>query len=321
MAGILDQKQRVMDFILTDEGRLQTQRGDLNIAYASLSDKEAFYSADTPGVAEDASSRIYFEVNSRYQDKIIVEADNGIITSFKTSEYELDGQEIATSPDRARTAHESVSLEGSQAFEHSDKILTGITKNFYDNQLIGNVDIFSATAGFQISEDSITFKPSHTSPISISSYLDIDGEYSPPMLTSLAATVNDRRFAHFDNFKFMPPINKEGSTLSNRLIGLYPNINEAELLTYEDLEAQLSNAPFHEVSFTESSRANNILIQPFEFENQKGVMKKLDIIDFGVFPNESGTTAGIHVFFIGKLTKSTDGSTKFTNIFTMELDV
>ena len=40
MAGILDQKQRVMDFILTDEGRAQAQSGDLNIDYASLSEKE-----------------------------------------------------------------------------------------------------------------------------------------------------------------------------------------------------------------------------------------------------------------------------------------
>ena len=40
MAGILDQKQRVMDFILTDEGRMQIQRGDLEIAYASLSERK-----------------------------------------------------------------------------------------------------------------------------------------------------------------------------------------------------------------------------------------------------------------------------------------
>jgi hypothetical protein len=322
MAGILDQKQRVMDFILTDEGRMQVQRGDLNIEYASLSDKEAFYSAETPGVAADASSRIYFEVNSRYQDKIIIEANHGVITSFQTADYELDGQEIATTPDRARTAHESIPLSGSQAVEHADKILTGITQNFYDNQLIGNTDIFSPTSGFELSEETIVFKPSYTNPINISSYSDpITATYQPPNLNSLVATVADRRFAHFNNFKFMPPVNKEGSSLAGSQLGLYPNINEAEILNYEDLEEQLALVPFHEISFTTTSRANNILIQPFEFATSEGVMKKLDIIDFGVFPNESGTTAGIHVFFIGKLVKSMDGSTKFLNIFTMELDV
>ena len=323
MAGILDQKQRVLDFILTDEGRAQAQSGDLNIAYASLSDKETFYDAGvgTPGVAGDASSRIFFEAHSRYQDRIIVEANYGVLTSFKTSEYELDGENIATTPDRPRTAFESQELTGSAAVEHSSKILTGITKNFYDNQIIGNTDIFSPNEGFELSEDKVTFTPEYNAPIMISSYMDSERKYLPPYLSAMTTTLNDRRFAHFSNFKFLPPINKEGSSLGGNELGLYPNLNESEILTYDDLSQRLENSLTHEVSFSTSSRENNILIQPFEFRNSEGVLHKLDIVDFGVFPNESGTSAGVHVFFVGKMIKSADGSVKFLNIFTLELDV
>jgi hypothetical protein len=321
MAGILNQKQRVMDFILTDEGRSQNQKGDLQIAYASLSDKDTFYSEEMDGVASDASSRIYFEANSRHQDKIVVESTYGVITSFKTAEYDLDGQEVVTTPDRPRTAFESIPLSGSQAKDNSPAILTGITQNFYENQLIGNTDIFSPTSGFGLSEEKIVFKPSYTSPINIASSTDLNGVYTTPELTSFDSLIHDEKFAHFPNFKFMPPVNKTGSSRSGFMTGLYPNLNQAEIMDYTTLADKLEGMPYHEVSFTPSSRDNNILIQPFEFGVESGVVRKLDIVDFGTFPNDSGTTAGVRIFFVGKLIKSLDGSAKFLNIFTLELDV
>ena len=152
-------------------------------------------------------------------------------------------------------------------------------------------------------------------------YTDLDGVYSPPQLSSMTKTLNDRRFAHFSNFKFMPPVNKEGTSLGGKEIGFYPNLNEKEIMSYEDLSERLASALTHEISFSNTSRENNILIQPFEFRNEDGSIHKLDIVDFGVFPNTAGTSAGVHVFFVGKVIKSSDGSTKFLNIFTLELDV
>ena len=43
MAGILDAKSRVVDFILTNEGRRQVRNGDLKIEYASFTDRDTFY--------------------------------------------------------------------------------------------------------------------------------------------------------------------------------------------------------------------------------------------------------------------------------------
>ena len=58
MAGILDSKRRVMDILITDEGKRQASMGELKINYATFTDMHAFYreakSADS--VADDASA-------------------------------------------------------------------------------------------------------------------------------------------------------------------------------------------------------------------------------------------------------------------------
>ena len=43
MSGILDKKQRIMDFSLTRNGYEQIQNGDLRIKYATFNDKSAIY--------------------------------------------------------------------------------------------------------------------------------------------------------------------------------------------------------------------------------------------------------------------------------------
>lgn len=329
MAGILDSKARIMDFILTDEGRRQVRAGDLRIGFASFSDLGTFYEDNGDGVAEDANARIYFEASSRHQDRIVVESNLGIITPFITADasgtYQITNEQVEITPGSPEFAFETLELTGSQTLEQADDIILGITQNFKDNQVISNRDTFSSTAGFGISDSKITFFPTEETPIRTSDYqinIDIDGgNFVPPSLTSFDAFIFDRRFAHFPNFKYLPPINKRGSGPRSELpLGVYPNLNQAETLTYQELKDQLKGKPMKEVSFKPTSTDNNIMIQPFEFNGVTGGMKKLVIVDFGVFPSPSGNTSGIHVYFLGKMIPSEDGSYKFLNIFTLEMD-
>ena len=324
MAGILDSKTRVMDFILTDEGRRQVRDGDLRISYASFTDLGTFYEEESDGVASNASSRIYFEASSRYQDRVVVESNRGSISSFEISassgSYDLMGYQVSFMSESAGTGLK-IGLSGSEPIQQSDTILSGITQNFTDNQLIGKEDVFSYRQGFNISTDQIVFNTSNESPIDTWNYITQDDKFRPPTLASFDATVFDRRFAHFPNYKFLPPINKVGSgRLSGKALGEYARLNQPEILSYDKLKQELKGKQSYEIKLDPTSRDNNILIQPFEFSTN-GSIKKLSIIDYGVFPNDMGTSAGVHVFFLGKLIKSNDGSTKYFNIFTMELDV
>jgi hypothetical protein len=326
MAGILDPKTRVMDFILTDEGRRQVRDGDLRIAYASFSDLGDFYSEDADGVATDASSRIHFEAQSRCQDRIVVESFLGSISSFDTAEssgsYTLSGEQVALLSEQPLSASSYLTFTGSSVVSSADDVLTGITQNFTDNQLISKEDVFSYKQGFELSNDSITFRASVDNPINTWLYTTDIGEFRAPALSSFDAIVFDRRFAHFPNYKFLPPINKKGAgTLSGKQTGNYARLNQPEILTYDSLKQELKGKEVKEVRFDPTSRDNNVILQPFEFSGFDGTVKKLSIIDYGVFPNEKGTSAGVHVFFLGKMTRAKDGSLKYFNIFTLELDV
>jgi len=326
MAGILDQKTRVMDFILTDEGRRQIRDGDLRISFASFSDLGAFYTEESDGVASDAGARIYFEASSRHQDRIVVESQLGVITSFTTSgasgSYILNGEQVSLTPELPTDANVTVTLTGSQVTEDSGTILSGITQNFMDNQLIAKEDVFSYKQGFVISDESINFRPNNTLPIDMSQYTTVDGKFRPPPLSSFDSITFDRRFAHFPNFKFLPPINKKSSgPRSGQPLGAYPNLNQPEILTQNKLKQELANKDMHEIRFDPTSRDNNVLIQPFEFDSITGTVRKLVIVDFGVFPNETGTSSGVHVYFIGKMIPARDGSFKFFNMFTVEMDI
>lgn len=327
MAGILDAKTRVMDFILTDEGRRQIRDGDLRIAYASFSDLGDFYIEDADGVASDASDRIHFEAHSRHQDRIVVESYLGTsISSFSTSgdagSYNLTGEQISLAPESPIRASESLSLTGSEVVADSNDILLSITQNFTDNQLVSKDDVFSYKQGFEISDEEISFRATPDTPIDTWLYTTDAGVFRPPTLASFDAIPFDRRFAHFPNYKFLPPINKmSGGRLAGKRMGVYPNLNQPEILTYDKLKQELKTKDVYEVRFDPTSRDNNVMIQPFEFNSGNGTVKKLVIVDYGVFPNDRGSSAGVHVFFLGKILRSRDGSLKFFNIFTLELDV
>lgn len=326
MAGILDSKTRVMDFILTDEGRRQVRDGDLRLAFASFSDLGAFYAEDEGGAAADASSRIYFEAHSRPQDRLVVESSLGILAPFATvgsgSSFDLAGEEVATSPEAPAHAFETLILTGSAVLEQADTVLAGILQNFTDNQLIAKEDVFSYRQGFELSDEEVEFRPTPSAPIDTWLYTSVDDRVRPPTLSSFDATPFDRRFAHFPNFKFLPPINSVGTGPgAGEPLGFYPNLNQPELLTYEGLQEELRDKPVQEVRFDPTSRDNNVTIQPFEFDASTGTMRKLVVIDYGVFPNSRRTSAGVHVFFLGKMLRSRDGSLKFLNVFTLEMDV
>ena len=77
MSGILDAKSRIIDSVITDNGRSQIARGDLRIEFASFTDAMAYYEADIVSGSSDATRRIYFEQEgNKRQDFITFETDD-----------------------------------------------------------------------------------------------------------------------------------------------------------------------------------------------------------------------------------------------------
>lgn len=117
MAGILDNKKRIMDTIVTQEGRRQLTSGNFKIKYASFTDGNTFYEEDLAVGSTDATIRIPFEAVNKFQDNIVFETDDsGNLLHFQGSEVELnaDGSIVsmtATYPNDTRIYNGKVVVE------------------------------------------------------------------------------------------------------------------------------------------------------------------------------------------------------------------
>ena len=181
MAGILDNKKRVMDIIVTDEGKRQAANGELRIRFATFTDKHTFYE-DVSGsyspktasnVAADATERIYFEAVFEFQDRIIVETEEaysldghpeGRFIPFKGRDFTVSSGRITSSSidDASRRKFPSayapglaglVEVSGSDISSKSThtEISDAITEHFTDQMIIGSHDSFYLDSDFEIS--------------------------------------------------------------------------------------------------------------------------------------------------------------------------
>ena len=317
MAGILDSKQRVMDVMITDEGRAQAASGELTIKYVTFTDRHTFYETDTPllddAVANDASGRIYFECSSRHQDQIVVETiDAGVIKPFRSTDFDLSQENLISGLTAEGAPAEDITVySGSNFVENSNSFIDDLTKNFSEQQILGTYDPFSDSTEFTLNNTSLSFTISNNNPVASDS--------ENVRLENIESIFQDKRFSTLPNFLYLPPENapRTGERYGRKL-GNYVNWNQKPILTFQELLSQLSNKEYYDIEFVETSRENNIVVQPFEF-SEFGV-KKLCVVDYGEFPDEDPTSPGKRVFFVGKIFKDAFGSSTFVNIFTIIMD-
>ena len=317
MAGILDSKQRVMDVMITDEGRAQAAAGELSMRYVTFTDRHTFYESDTPllddAVANDASNRIYFECSSRQQDQIIVETiEGGAIKPFRTSDFNLTNDNVVSGlTPEGNISNDPVIYSGSNFIENALVIVEDITKNFHDQQILGTFDPFSDSSDFILNNTTVAF--------SIEDNFPIQRDSARVKLENIESIFQDRRFSMLPNFLYLPPVNApRAGEISGKRLGNYVNWNQKPVQTFQELMETLTNKKSYDIEFVETSRDNNIIVQPFEISNF-GV-KKLCVVDYGEFPDEDPSSPGKRVFFVGKLFKDKFGSSTFVNIFTIIMD-
>jgi len=326
MAGILNNKERIMDLLVTKEGRRQAASGQLRVQYATFTDHHTFYHASgSDGVAEDATNRIFFEASSRYQDVIVPELEPGTTSTsrpFRTEDFRVSGKSVASGTFRLGVSSIGpVVLTGSELAEGTGRMLQGVTKNFTDQRIIGTEDPFSSTTGFKISQPV-------TGTFSLHNYTKYNeapagqpgdkGSETINIDTSLSM-FQDVKLSHLPNFKFLPPINRStDGGLTSETLGVYPQLDDHYIMNYSDLQKHLEGKEFHEIEFEETSRDNNVIAQMFEFSETD--IEKLSIIDFGVFPDNDPFSPDKHVYFIGKVRRDTTGTDTFINLFTVVFD-
>lgn len=316
MAGILDKKTRIMDVIVTREGRRQIADGNLRATFASFTDSQAFYEFDAASGSTDPTERIYFEAFSTPIDQIIFEKDDSgrLVGDIPVSNATTFGDQIF----KHNGVDQFLIVTGSEFASEALGFITASIDNFKNQQIIGSEkgdEVNPKT--FDVSKQKLYFEIDNYSPFGGNpNDFSIDIQAAKPLFF-------DERLAHLPQFAYLPPITRKGypvgnftniqtsnaQTLANVIskIGGVNNLpitsvnddNQADLYENFDVgeaflnvyEAQQSNVTFdglyqrETVDINNTSYTNNLLCQVFEV-NSLGTDKrliKLDVIDQGEF--------------------------------------
>lgn len=332
MAGILDSKTRIIDALVTLEGRRQIAAGDMRIEHVSFTDTGTHYAADLVSGSADASSRIFLEAGNLPQDSITFEADDsGRLKPFRNAEgiQIKDGQILSYSFTALTSSLVTGSLEnvrllkGDEFASTAERLLASSLDNFQRLQLIATHDRIFEDDGFGLGTSTIEFMINNKRPISN------PGRFSAH-LDHVESLFNDVRLGHVKNFKFLPPINKiDNPSLDKsdhrfttaRHLGHYRPWGRTHLhpLTYRQIKHELS---YYEdlgycrtINIDPTSRDNRLVVQ--FFEKNYNQLIKLDVLDYGKLRTGNRQAPIAHVFFVGKLMTDDNETNSFIHIFTL----
>lgn len=297
MAGILDSKTRIFDTVITTIGREQLSRGGFQIAYASFSDGATFYQGDAVSGSSDASTRLYLEAGPMPFDRITFKSD-------ESGMLHVAGADPTTSVIGGRILSSSgIPVTGDEFTSTFSRVMSSSLDNFRKNMIVSSDDMLSDDSNFVISPNNLTFNITDRHPFS-------SGDVTEINVSDAESLFQDKRLSHLTNFAYLPPINVDGTLLGN-----YPRLGQADILSFEQLQVDLENAEFSIVTFPETSDDNNVVIQFFDTRSASAL--KLDLIDFGEFPSALSNSSGRHVFFAGRLFRDEMGADTYINIFTL----
>jgi len=343
MSGILDNKSRVIDAILTYEGRRQMVDGNFAVRYVTFSDKSIVYDYDEKEGHIDPTNRIYLEAFNAPFDEIVFTADDsGNLEPFRQHSAmgvnsvtgEITSSQSWTAfvggkiKNRVQTFSKSENING--GFSESAKfggdfasqiegILTSSIDNYQSLYAIGTADPLFQDYNFGLNSNEISFTVSYD-------HQDAS-MYYPTNVNTVDSLFNDEKLRNIDNFLYLPPIKKTTYSIDktdfNRtksaglLLGDYPAWGPTKRLDYVTLKKELDQYESKTIQFDPTSRDNDIVGQFFEIRSNE--VRKLDVIDFGVVHDNSENLydSTKHVFFVGKIFVDETGSDCFIHLFTL----
>lgn len=343
MSGILDNKSRVIDAMLTFEGRRQMSTGDFVVKYVTFSDRSVVYKLDKDEGHVDPSTKIYLEAYNAPFDQITFEADDsGRLTAFRqhsalgpatvvgavtgsTSWLSfVNGNIKSKKLSYALTGSFSGSLAenslvGNTFASQLEGILTSSLDNFKNLRILGSADNLFEDYNFGLSRNEMEF--------SIEQNADTLQLSVPTNVNTIDSLFSDEKLRNVINFKYLPPIKKSTFEVDKKnipnlisqglLLGDYPPWGPIDPFTFSNLKNELSNYPYETVKFDPTSRDNEIVGQFFEIRNEQ--VSKLDVIDYGKVNNNIQNASEVtnHVFFVGKVFTDETGSDCFVHLFTL----
>lgn len=307
MSGIIDSKKRMLDTILTREGRRQLAQGALRIEYVTFTDAETFYVRDAVSGSADAADRIFLEASDLPQDQITFEADDsGKLVPFRPSSLlALDGKIFSGSTDETLQI-----ITGSAFASIAGQLLDSSIDSFSKLYAIRTDDVFfDEEREFETNTNELTFTITDRVPFR-------KREIKRANVDKIESLFQDKRLSNIDNFMYLPPVNKPiAKGFEPTKLGDFPIIGQKKNpLTYEQIELDTSTKEKLTIDFARTTLKSNIACQMFEMRQNE--LLKLDVIDFGEVSSGKEFTEK-RIFFVGKVYVDSFGAQTFVNIFTL----
>jgi hypothetical protein len=309
MAGILDSKRRILDALLTVDGRRQMAANTIDISFATFSDEGLFYDSEDGRSARDISDLPILEVASLPRDVIIPEVDDDGAFSLNLS----DGNKIVNGRKVISGALDTISVDGNgvRTVTKVESVLTGTinvysasldvistAKNHFDQLNLIRTDDGLLDSLFKVDTNTIKLT---TSPIETA-------------LSAIRPLVFDDCLSHTINTRFLPP---EVTTDENKSIPLgdYPKLNKQPYNNFDAFEdgELMDSISSREVNFTNTGKSNNLLCQMFEINAD--TVTKLTVVDYGEFVDAKENVK--RVFFLVKPIRDSNGAPKLCKLFTL----
>lgn len=298
MSGILDPKNRIVDTILTEEGRRQLAAGSLSFDFVSFTDSSTYYATGSSNIVEAPEGRIYLSPVSLDRDVVTPESDDSGRFTLRGNEYivsngflvdQKTGQQIAISSGQYTASLDSVLSLSSDSL-----------KNIFP---IGSRDYLFGNNEFKLSDNSMTVGIRDGFPLQ---------EYNYKKTTKNLDSINiDRRFYNVDNFLYLPPVAEVNGEILD--FGNYKRVSnrvetsKAEYLKFIDNLEKYENKTF---TFDKTSTSSNIHCQIYE--SSKNGIFKLDVF-------EAEEIDDIRTFFVGKVVIDEFLNPTFVNMFVVRI--
>lgn len=331
MSGILDKKQRIIDFVITNNGRSQIEDGDIRYKFATFSDRSILYTknhelskTNKSNISDSEFHYLPLEASTKVNDEINPEFDLGKFFSYTNSNI-LNSQEVAnstnfsTSVDTLLTSQSlGSSLKSMQILTTRNQINSNTAISFIDNGEVNNEIDFNNRVN--------TYK-------TISSY-SVNKENLPVIAL-------DKRFSHKRNFKVLIPKDISGRNLydldefqnidklddfnstgylftsystSRRQEDNIVKTREKEIL--EIVKSLESDTNIHKKVYElkDNTDENTFIFELHEARLETNDLEKLSFVKIGNFyDRESSSTK--KVYLIGKIINTRENSDDLNTLF------
>lgn len=320
MSGILDNRSRIIDTVITAEGRRQLALGGVDIQYVTFTDGATYYRPDVTSGSQDVTRRVYLEACQLPQDNVTFRADvDGNLEPFQNSSGVVvsSGRILEYSLVQQGSSSWSQSVDavrGEEFVEQAGRLLGSAVDNFQKMYLIASKDTIFDEDRFALAPDDITFTITDDRPLK-------GVEQHVGQLTSMDSVHADPRFSDRINFRFLPPVNRPDGAPDPRPLGAFRPLGRTQStrLSWRQLSHELRyycDQGYSRVINFDPTSSDNQLVGQF-FERTDSTIRKLDVIDHGTHLTDDPSAPVVRVFFVGKVEVDEKGTDTFIHIFTL----